>query len=42
MIYYSVLDVTPTTDSWVPKYLPIANKLVAHYGGKYIVRTSHT
>ena len=40
MAYYSVLDVTPTTDSWIPDYLPTANKLVATHGGKYLARTT--
>ena len=40
MTYYSVLDVTPTTDSWIAEYLPTANKLVTQYGGKYIARTT--
>lgn len=40
MSYYSVLDVTPNTDSWIPGYLPVANKLVAKYGGKYLARTA--
>jgi len=39
-MYYSVLDVTPTTDEWIPKYLPTANRLVAKYGGKYLARTA--
>jgi uncharacterized protein (DUF1330 family) len=38
--YYSVLDVTPTDDAWIPNYLPVANKLVAQYGGKYLARTA--
>ena len=40
MKYYSVLDVTPTTDEWIPDYLPTANKLVAKHGGKYLARTA--
>lgn len=40
MTYYSVLDVTPTTDAWVEDYIELANKLVAHYGGKYLARTA--
>ncbi|WMN60681.1 DUF1330 domain-containing protein [Pseudoalteromonas xiamenensis] len=40
MAYYSVLDVTPTSDSWIPEYIAPANRLVAQYGGKYIARTS--
>lgn len=40
MTYYSVLDVTPTDDSWVADYVEPANRLVAHYGGKYLARTT--
>jgi uncharacterized protein (DUF1330 family) len=39
MIYYSVLDVTPTSDSWIPAYVSSASKLVAKHGGKYLART---
>ena len=43
MPYYSVLDVTPTTDDWIPGYLPTANARVAAFGGRYLARTSsHT
>ena len=40
MAYYSVLDVTPTDDAWIPYYLPTANERVAAHGGKYIARTT--
>lgn len=40
MAYYSVLDVTPTDDAWIPDYLPTANERVAAHGGKYIARTT--
>ncbi|MEO1258591.1 MAG: DUF1330 domain-containing protein [Bacteroidota bacterium] len=40
MAYYSILDVTPTNDTWIPSYLPVANKLVAKHGGKYLARTA--
>lgn len=40
MTYYSVLDVTPTDDSWIPDYLPTANRLVEKHGGKYLARTA--
>ena len=40
MSYYSILDVTPTTDAWIPDYLPTANRLVAKHGGKYLARTA--
>ncbi|OBY25151.1 DUF1330 domain-containing protein [Leisingera sp. JC1] len=40
MAYYSVLDVTPTSEDWIPGYLPTANARVAAYGGKYLARTA--
>ncbi|MEM9806572.1 MAG: DUF1330 domain-containing protein [Cyanobacteria bacterium P01_D01_bin.56] len=40
MVYYSVLAVTPTTEDWIPDYLPTANALVAKHGGKYLARTA--
>ena len=41
MTYYSVLDVTPTQEDWIPDYIGPANKLVAQYGGKYLARTAN-
>ena len=41
MKHYSVLDVTPTTEDWIPDYLPTANRLVAKHGGKYLARTAN-
>jgi len=40
MTYYSVLEVTPTSDDWVAGYLDVANSLVAKHGGKYLARTA--
>ncbi|MEM1390823.1 MAG: DUF1330 domain-containing protein [Pseudomonadota bacterium] len=40
MTYYSVLEVTPRNDHWIPDYLPAANALVAKHGGKYLARTA--
>ena len=40
MTHYSILDVTPTTEDWIPAYLPSANALVAKYGGQYLARTT--
>jgi uncharacterized protein (DUF1330 family) len=41
MSFYSVLDVTPTSDEWIPDYLPTANALVTKHGGKYLARTAN-
>lgn len=41
MKYYSVLDVTPTSNDWIPNYLPAANRLVAKHGGTYLARTAN-
>ena len=40
MAYCSYLEVTPTTEDWIPDYLPTANKMVAKHGGKYLARTA--
>ncbi|MEN0060504.1 MAG: DUF1330 domain-containing protein [Myxococcota bacterium] len=40
MAHYSVLEVTPTNDAWIPDYLPAANRLVTKHGGTYVARTA--
>lgn len=40
MTYYSIMDVTPTSEDWVADYIGPANRLVAAHGGKYLARTS--
>lgn len=40
MACYSVLAVTPSSDEWIPGYLPAANELVARHGGRYLARTA--
>lgn len=40
MAYYSVFMVTPTTDAWMPDYLPVVGPLVAKHNGKYLARTA--
>lgn len=40
MSYYSVLEVTPTSEEWIPDYIGPANALVARHGGKYLARTA--
>lgn len=40
MAFYSVLAVTPSSEDWIPDYLPTANKLVAKHGGTYLARTA--
>lgn len=40
MSYYSVLEVTPTSEDWIPDYIGPANALVAQHGGKYLARTA--
>ncbi|WP_417227802.1 DUF1330 domain-containing protein [Amphritea sp.] len=41
MAYYSVLDVTPTSDDWIPAYSAVSDTLVSKHGGQYIARTSN-
>ncbi|MDB9742048.1 DUF1330 domain-containing protein, partial [Akkermansiaceae bacterium] len=40
MTYYSVIEVTPTTEDWIPAYLEPVQALVTKHGGKYIARTA--
>jgi uncharacterized protein (DUF1330 family) len=40
MTAYSVLEVTPTDDSWIPGYLGPAADIIASHGGKYLARTA--
>ncbi|WP_109832277.1 DUF1330 domain-containing protein [Reichenbachiella versicolor] len=39
-MYYSVLDVNPSTDTWVNAYVAESGKIVAKHGGKYLARTA--
>lgn len=40
MAYYSVLDVTPTTQEWIADYVAVSGKIVEKHGGKYLARTA--
>ena len=40
MSHYSVLEVTPTRDEWIPGYISAVNAIVAAHGGKYLARTA--
>lgn len=40
MAHYSVVSVTPTSDSWIPSYLSAVGPLVEKHGGKYLARTA--
>ncbi|MFN0090261.1 MAG: DUF1330 domain-containing protein, partial [Acidimicrobiales bacterium] len=43
MAHYSVVALTPTTDTWVPDYIAAVGPLVERHGGAYLARTaSHT
>lgn len=39
MPYYSVLDVTLTSDQWAAGYVGPVTALVAEHGGRYLART---
>lgn len=39
MKYYSVLDVTPINEEWIPYYLEESGPIVKKYGGNYLART---
>ena len=40
MTHHSVPNVTPTGEDWIEGYLPVANRLIARHGGKYLARTA--
>ena len=40
MAYFSVLDVTPTSQEWISDYVSISGSIVTKHGGKYLARTA--
>lgn len=40
MAWYSIRAVTPSTDAWIPDYVPVANEAVTRHGGRYLARTT--
>ncbi|MEM7342039.1 MAG: DUF1330 domain-containing protein [Actinomycetota bacterium] len=40
MTAYSVLEVTPTDDAWIPGYLAPVAEIISKHGGKYLARTT--
>jgi uncharacterized protein (DUF1330 family) len=40
MPFYSVLEVTPTAEDWIPNYLEHATQMVVQHGGTYLARTA--
>lgn len=40
MTCYSVLEVTPTSEDWIPGYLGPVGEIIASHGGKYLARTA--
>ncbi|WP_018968784.1 DUF1330 domain-containing protein [Rubritalea marina] len=40
MKHYSVLEVTPTTDAWIPAYIEPTTNLVKKHHGRYLARTA--
>ncbi|WP_424927323.1 DUF1330 domain-containing protein [Amaricoccus tamworthensis] len=40
MSCYSILDVTPTSEDWIPDYVPVAIDRIAAHGGRYLARTT--
>ncbi len=39
-MYYSVLDITPKTDTWIAAYIAETGEMVKRHGGKYLARTT--
>ncbi len=40
MTCYSILEVTPTDDAWIPGYLEPVAAIIDKHGGKYLARTT--
>lgn len=40
MTHYSVVSVTPRSDSWIAPYLSAVGPLVEKHGGKFLARTA--
>ena len=40
MAAYSVLEVTPTSEDWIPSYISQTGAMVASHGGTYLARTA--
>jgi uncharacterized protein (DUF1330 family) len=38
--YYSLVEVTPSAEDWIPGYIAAVSPMVARYGGKYLARTA--
>jgi len=39
MSYYSVIEVTPTSEDWIGPYSESAGRIVAAHGGKYLANS---
>ena len=40
MTFYSVFEVTPSSESWIPGYIGQVGDIVSKHGGKYLARTA--
>ncbi len=40
MAHYAIINVTPTSEDWIPAYIEAVGPLVAKHGGKYLARTA--
>lgn len=40
MSFYSVIDVTPTAEEWIPGYIGAVGALLSKHNGKYLARTA--
>lgn len=38
---YSVLEVTPTDEAWIPHYVQLAAEIVSRHGGKYLANSAN-
>jgi uncharacterized protein (DUF1330 family) len=40
MTFYSAVNLTPTSEEWIPGYLSSVTPIVKKHGGKYLARTA--
>lgn len=40
MAHYAIINVTPTSEDWIPAYIEAVGPLLAKHGGKFLARTA--
>ena len=40
LAHYGIINVTPTSEDWIPAYIEAVGPLIAKHGGKFLARTA--